>query len=95
MILHGRKSPVTSYINRHLAEVVLAVLLALGTAMLTLSHRPATDKLEDLGRGAYATFQNALHDVGSFFGGSWNAIAAHATEPAHVRRRCTFTTRVA
>lgn len=75
MILNGRKSPVASYINRHLSEVVLAVLLALGTAMMTLSHRPATDKLEQLGRGSYATFQNVLHDIGAFFGGSWNAIA--------------------
>jgi rod shape-determining protein MreC len=55
--------------------VVLLALLALGTIMVVLSHRPATTKPEQVGRRAFGALQSALHDVGGFFGGSWNAIA--------------------
>ena len=55
--------------------MVLVVLLALGTVMVVLAHRPATVKPEQIGRRAYGALQSALHDVGEFFGGSWNALA--------------------
>ena len=55
--------------------MVLVVLLALGSVMVALSHRPATAKPEQIGHWVFGSLQSVLHDVGEFFGGSWNAIA--------------------
>ena len=75
MLATGSRPSVNSFVSRHRVGVVLVGLLALGTVMLTLSSRPVTAQPEEVGRTAFAVLQSALHEVGVFFGGSWNAIA--------------------
>ena len=75
MVATGSRPSASSFVSRHRTGVVLVVLLALGTVMVVLAHRPATAKPEQIGRRAFGALQSALHDVGEFFGGSWNAIA--------------------
>ena len=50
-------------------------LLVLGMVMMILSHRPVAAASERLGRSVFSSLQLALHEVGAFFGGSWNTIA--------------------
>ena len=75
MVATGGQPSVNSFVSRHRTGVVLVVLLALGTVMVGLTHRPATAKPEQIGRRVFGTLQSALNDVGEFFDGSWNAIA--------------------
>ena len=75
MVANGSRQAVNSYVSRHRAGVVLVVLLALGTIMMILSHRPVAAASERIGRSVFSSLQLALHEVGGFFGGSWNTIA--------------------
>ena len=75
MVTTGSQPPVSSFVSRHRTGVVLVVLLALGTVMVGLTHRPATATPEQIGRRIFGALQSTLYDVGEFFGGSWNAIA--------------------
>ena len=72
---NGSRQWVNSFVSRHRAGVVLVALLALGTVMMILSHRPLVAHSERLGRSVFSALQVAMHEVGAFFGGSWNAIA--------------------
>lgn len=73
MVGPGSQLSINSFVARHRTAVVLAALLALGTVMVALTH--GTAKPEQMGRRVFGTLQSALHDVGKFFGGSWNALA--------------------
>ena len=75
MVATGGQPSVNSFVSRHRTGVVLVVLLALGTVLVGLTHRPATAKPEQFGRRIFSTLQSTLNDVGGFFDGSWNAIA--------------------
>ena len=69
------RQSVNSFVSRHRAGVVLVALLALGMVMMILSHRPVAAASERIGRSVFSSLQLALHEVGAFFGGSWNTIA--------------------
>ena len=75
MEANGSRQAVNSFVSRHRAGVVLVVLLALGMVMMILSHRPAAAASERMGRSVFSSLQLGLHEVGAFFGGSWNTIA--------------------
>ena len=75
MEANGSRRAVNSFVSSHRAGVVLVVLVALGTVMMILSHRPVAAASERIGRSVFSTLQLALHEVGAFFGGSWNTIA--------------------
>ena len=75
MEANGSRQAVNSFVSRHRAGVVLVVLVALGTVMMILSHGPVAATSERIGRSVFSSLQLALHEVGAFFGGSWNTIA--------------------
>ena len=76
MVAPPRSSPpLSTFVSRHRSGVVLAALLALGSVMLLLSHGPAAVKPEQMGRRAFGALQSGLHEVGKFFGDSWNVLA--------------------
>lgn len=75
MEANGSRQSVNSFVSRHRAGVLLVVLLALGMVMMILSHRPVAAASERIGRSVFSSLQFALHEVGAFFGGSWNTIA--------------------
>ena len=75
MVATGGQPSVNSFVSRHRTGVVLVVLLALGTVLVGITHRPATVKPEQFGRRVFGALQSTLNDVGRFFDGSWNAIA--------------------
>jgi len=75
VVATGSQPSVSSFVSRHRTGVVLVALLALGSVMVGLTHRPATAKPEQIGRRIFAALQSTLNDVGEFFDGSWNAIA--------------------
>ncbi|MCY4485036.1 MAG: rod shape-determining protein MreC [Spirochaetaceae bacterium] len=75
MEANGSRQAVNSFVSRHRAGAVLVVLVALGTIMMILSHRPVAAASERMGRSVFSSLQLAMHEVGAFFGGSWNTIA--------------------
>ena len=75
MVAPGHRPSIGSFASRHRNGVVLAVLLALGSVMLAVTHGPATVMPEQMGRRVFGTLQSALHEVGRFVGDSWNALA--------------------
>ena len=75
MEANGSRRAVNSFVSSHRAGVVLVVLLALGTVMMILSHRPVAAASERMGRSVFSSLQLAMHEVAAFFGGSWNTIA--------------------
>ena len=75
MVATGSQPSVSTFVSRHRTGVLLVALLALGTVLVGLTHRPATVKPEQIGRRVFGALQSTLHDVGRFFDGSWNAIA--------------------
>ena len=75
MEANGSRQAVNSFVSRHRAGVVLVGLLALGLVMMILSHRPVAAASERIGRSVFSSLQFAMHEVGAFFGGSWNTIA--------------------
>ena len=75
MEANGSRQAVNSFASRHRAGVVLVALLALGMVMMILSHRPVAVASERMGRSVFSSLQLAMHEVGAFFGGSWNTIA--------------------
>lgn len=75
MVAPGHRPSFGSFASRHRSGVVLTVLLALGSAMLAVTHGPATVMPEQMGRRVFGTLQSGLHEVGRFVGDSWNALA--------------------
>ncbi|MDE0447704.1 MAG: rod shape-determining protein MreC [Spirochaetaceae bacterium] len=75
MEANGSRQAVNSFVSSHRAGVVLVALLALGTVMMILSHRPVAAASERIGRSVFSSLQLAMHEVAAFFGGSWNTIA--------------------
>ena len=65
MVATGSQPSVSSFVSRHRTGVVLVVLLALGSVMVGLTHRPATAKPEQIGRRIFAALQSTLNDVGN------------------------------